>query len=177
MVFGQCPLMATFCTQPFSVARTPNPLPPGTPLPMKVYQGKGGLPNPVIHPGGIPVVIDQPAKRFPEAIVGGGGPQGTIHYPINNNYPVQRADQRQPYVNYLPVFRVNKITSLRGPLTEVYSPQAGRPDSAVYECEYQSEGRLSEAKGMGVPWIRRDQACLNPLNWTEKKGRNSENFF
>lgn len=168
--------MATFCTEPPSLARTPNPLPPGTSLPMKIYHGKGlaGKPsNPRIQSGGLPIVTENPAHAF----TGGGAPSGVVYYPVNNNYPVQNADQRQPYVNYLPITRVNKITSLRGPLTQVYSPQAGRPDSAVYECKYQSQGRLSEADGMGTPWVRRDQACLNPLNWTEKKGRNSELFF
>lgn len=101
-----------------------------------------------------------------------------VFYLANDmRYPVQRADQRQPYVNYMPVQRVSKKWSTKGPCIEVYSPQNGTPESAIRECLYRAKGDYERSGGLGVPMVKRQEACLNPLRWTERKGRNSENFF
>lgn len=158
MPYPRQPPTSVGCLSPYSALPSPNPLPSSTPLPLQPYGGKGSVAN-----------IE----------IGGGGPLAGNgnYYPVNPNYPVQRADQRLPYVNYLPVLKVNKVTSLRGPLITVYSPQTGRPDSAVYECAYQAKDRRRTGEYIGTPWLRREESCVNPLNWTERKGRKAEDFF
>lgn len=106
-----------------------------------------------------------------------GLPRPIVYFPLGQNYPVDQADQRQPYVNYLPITRYSPVTSVRGPLTRVYSPHAGTPASAIAECLLQEGDRRQRGQDLGIPWHSRDRACMNHLNWTEKKGRNSEDYF
>jgi len=97
--------------------------------------------------------------------------------PGHMRYPVDQADQRLPYVNYLPIIKERYPWSEKGPVTQVYSPQNGTPESAIRECLIRAEGDFRRSGGMGVPMVRRQEACLNPLRWSERKARNSENFF
>ena len=101
-----------------------------------------------------------------------------LYIPKDMNYPVYRADQRQPYINYMPVLKGPRKTPVwHEPIIQVYSPQNGPPGSAVAECNYRAEGDMIRSGGLGVPNVRRQEACLDPLRWTERKARNPEKFF
>ena len=101
-----------------------------------------------------------------------------IYFPAQYaNYPVDRADQRLPYVNYMPVHRISKLWAKGGPCIEVYSPQNGTPESAIGECFLRAEGNWERSSGMGMPMIRRQEACMNSLRWSERKARDPEKFF
>jgi hypothetical protein len=101
-----------------------------------------------------------------------------LYIPKHMNYPVDRADRRTPYVNYLPILKgPRKSPNLREPIIQIYSPQNGSPGSAVAECNYRAEGDLIRSSGLGVPNVRRQAACLNKLRWTERKARDPEMFF